>query len=387
MELSVNPKSTDNYFYKISQIKREMNVIVRSVLYNVDVTSLKKKKLNSIDLTHKLSEYTEFQLETGGKKINEDLFSKNDITEYTHFKSHFIPLHVLVDILKNYNNYELIRFKYKSNTIMFNYYYMEYDYMSVLLKVIKIISFIEYCNFVDRQIYITFAGTEHKKTLPSIQKLGSRSINSGFTVHWFNGDIHMTVFRDEESDKVMLHELVHYLKLDFAMCDNSEINRQILEDVNINKNDKYVNLFEGFTDFIAIVFNSIINCIIVDGNLNNYMQLEIDYVENQMNKVLTHSGIKDIKHLLDKGQGVILEQYTSVLSYYIFKYFLMKSSDYVLRTFFPKVQNEWTQKDILELYNHIKNGINHYKKKTNKQINKQITNNSSLSMSLINLRY
>ena len=41
----------------------------------------------------------------------------------------------------------------------------------------------------------------------------------------------------------------------------------------------------------------------------------------------------------------------------------MNSSDYVLRNFFPKRNTEWRQKDILELYNHIKNGIKHYKKK------------------------
>tara|TARA_E500000178_G_scaffold354671_1_gene424493 strand:+ start:1210 stop:2361 length:1152 start_codon:yes stop_codon:yes gene_type:complete len=383
MQLSVIPKSTDNYFYNISQIKHEMEVIVRSVLYNIDVISLKKKKLNSIDLSHKLSEYSDEELEMRVHKINEDIFSRVDLSDYSRFKSKFVPLHILVDILKNYNNYELIRFKYKSNIIMFNYYYKEYDYISVLLKAIKIISFIEYCNFVDRQIHITFAGTEHKKKLPNIKKLGPRSINSGFTVHWFNGDIHMTVFRSEESDKVMLHELVHYLKLDFAMCDNSEINKMVLEDFNINKDDRFVNLFEAFTDFIAIIFNSIINCIFVKGNLNNYIQMEIDYVENQMNKILLHSGINHVKDLLDKSKNIFLEQYTSILSYYILKYFLMNSSDYVLRNFFPMSNTEWSQKDILELYNHIKNGISKYKKR----INKQIINNDSLSMSLINLRY
>lgn len=383
MQLSVNPRSTDNYFYNISQIKHEMNIIVRSVLFNLDVISLKKTKFDSIDISYKLSEYTEEELEMRVNKINEDIFSKVDLSDYSRFKSKFVPLHILVDILKNYNNYELLQFKYKSNTIMFNYYYKEYDYVSVLLKAIKIISFIEYCNMTDQTIDVTFAGTEHKKKLPKLKNLGPRSVNSGFTSHGFLGDVHMTVFRDEEADKVMLHELVHYLKLDFAMRDNSEIDKMVLEDFNINKDDRFVNLFEAFTDFIAIIFNSIINCIFVKGNLNDYIQLEIDHVENQMNKVLLHSGIKNVKDLMDKSKNILLEQYTSVLSYYILKYFLMNSSDYVLRNFFPKKNTEWSQKDILELYSHIKNGIKHYKK----NINKHMINNDSLSMSLINLRY
>ena len=35
--------------------------------------------------------------------------------------------------------------------------------MSVLLKAIKILSFIEYCNMTDQTIDVTFAGTDHKK--------------------------------------------------------------------------------------------------------------------------------------------------------------------------------------------------------------------------------
>ena len=167
MQLSVNPKSTDNYFYNISQIKHEMNIIVKSVLFNVDVISLKKTKFDSIDISYKLSEYTEEELEMRVNKINEDIFSKVDLSDYSRFKSKFVPLHILVDILKNYNNYELLQFKYKSNTIMFNYYYKEYDYVSVLLKAIKIISFIEYCNMTDQTIDVTFAGTEHKKNYQS----------------------------------------------------------------------------------------------------------------------------------------------------------------------------------------------------------------------------
>lgn len=383
MQLSVNPKSTDNYFYYISQVKREMDIIVKSVLYNIDVISLKRNKLNSIDLSHKLLEYTDEELEMRVDKINEEIYTTVNLSGYSSFKSKFVPLHILVDILKNFNNYELLQLKYKSNTIMFNYYYKDYDYISVLLKAIKIISFMEYCNFTDKIIYITYAGTKHKKKLPKIKKLGPRSINSGFTIHQFNGNIHMTVFREEEADKVMLHELVHYLKLDFAMCDNSEIDAKVLEDFNINKDERYVNLFEAFTDFIAIIFNSIINCILVKGNLHNYIQSEIDYVENQMNKVLLHSGLTNVRDLLDKKNTVILEQYTSVLSYYILKYFLMNSSDYIFRNFFPKIHTDWSQKDIFKLYNHIKDGIINYKN----LINKERINNDSLSMTLINLRY
>ena len=101
MQLSVNPKSTDNYFYNISQIKHEMNIIVRSVLFNVDVISLKKTKFDSIDISYKLSEYTEEELEMRVNKINEDIFSKVDLSDYSRFKSKFVPLHILVDILKN----------------------------------------------------------------------------------------------------------------------------------------------------------------------------------------------------------------------------------------------------------------------------------------------
>ena len=53
-----------------------MNVIVRSVLYNVDVISVKKTKFDPIDLSYKLSEYTEEQLEMRVNKINEAIFNE-----------------------------------------------------------------------------------------------------------------------------------------------------------------------------------------------------------------------------------------------------------------------------------------------------------------------
>ena len=99
---------------------------------------------------------------------------------------------------------------------------------------------------------------------------------------------------------------------------------------------KYVNLFEAYTDSIAIIFNSILNCILLNENINNYFQMELNFIESQMNNILNFFQFKSPAELLDKKSNKLINQNTSVLSYYILKYFLIISSDLLLTEYFPK---------------------------------------------------
>ena len=47
--------------------------------------------------------------------------------------------------------------------------------------------------------------------------IGINSVNSGFTT--FNTEPYISIFREEESDKVLIHELIHYLELDLNSHD------------------------------------------------------------------------------------------------------------------------------------------------------------------------
>jgi len=364
MKLLHYPNKTKQKFKVINNILINLQPKVKDILYNMTFIKDKVLTLKSIDLYEYIKDIKPKDVDLQSKNIINRVLKQNDITGYERFISDFTPVTILVDILKNFTKYEHMIFKYKTNTININLHSSDYtDYNSVVLKAIKVFTVLEYCKLKDEIINITYAPTLHTKLLPSYKILGPISVNSGVTVHRFlGGDIHMTIYRKEESDKVVLHELIHYLKLDFALLDNDNINNLIVQELNISKDTRFINLFEAFTDSIAIIFNSITNCILLNKNINDYFLLELQFIESQMNKILKFFNFKSPKELLDQTSNKSIIQNTSVLSYYILKYFLIISSDVILIDFFPIHYNVWTSDKILELYRLAKYNLSNYKK-------------------------
>ena len=364
MKLLHSPGKTKQKFEAINNILKNLQPTVKNILYNMTFTKDKVLTLNSIDLYEYIKDIKPKDLDLQSKKIINRVLKQNDIKGYERFLSDFTPVTILVDILKNYTKYEHMIFKYKTNTININLHSSDYtDYNSVVLKAIKVFTVLEYCNLNDKIINITYAPTLHTKLLPLYKILGPISVNSGVTAHRFlDDDIHMTIYRKEESDKVVLHELIHYLKLDFALLNNDSINNLIVQVFNISKDTRFINLFEAFTDSIAIIFNSITNCILLNKNINDYFQLELQFIESQMNKILKFFNFKSPKELLDQTSNKSIIQNTSVLSYYILKYFLMISSEKILTEFFPIKYTDWTHQKISDIYRLAKYNLSNYKK-------------------------
>ena len=100
-----------------------------------------------------------------------------------------------------------------------------------------------------------------------------------------------------------------------------------------------------------------------------------------MNNILNFFQFKSPTELLDKNSNNLINQNTSVLSYYILKYFLIISSDLLLTEYFPKTYTDWTPDNILNLYNLCKKNLFNYKTKSKK------INNNSLCMSYNTIIY
>ena len=376
MELQHPIYKTNNTFKEINRAFNKLKPIVKEILYNIDFSIIKEHKLKSVDLFRLIKDVNKKDCDLKGKHIMSIInkyIDKYNIYDYFRFISDFTPVHIFLDIIKKSStDYKKLCFQYNTNTINLNIFSKtNTDYQTATIKALKVLSVLEYCNIKNANINISYALTNHKKELPEYKILGPASINSGVTIHRFNGDIHITLYRQEESDKVLLHELIHYLKLDFALCDNDFINNIILDEFNIINNMKYVNLFEAYTDSIAIIFNSILNCILLNENINNYFQMELNFIESQMNNILNFFQFKSPAELLDKKSKKLINQNTSVLSYYILKYFLIISSDLLLTEYFPTTYTDWTPESILNMYNLCKKNLISYKSKS-----KRITNNS-----------
>ena len=137
-----------------------------------------------------------------------------------------------------------------------------------LYKKIKRCLILAHYHDIKENIEIEFLDTKNKKVLPKKYKLlGPKEINSGSTS--FGSLKEVAIWRGEESDKVTLHELIHYHHLDFHHRSNNQpINVLISQHFNIDPNiDKLVN--EAYTEIWGNLFNlMMITCEIKDLNPN-----------------------------------------------------------------------------------------------------------------------
>ena len=178
-------------------------------------------------------------------------------------------------------------------------------------------------------------------------------MNSGFTTHTFTGSGIITIFREEESDKVLLHELVHLFGLDFSMSNIDSINNDIMKTFNVNKDIQYINFFEAFTESVAVIFNTCFNCIITNNDENRYFITELFYMGDTILLILGIFNMENLEDLTKKGN--LLIQRTSVLSYYILKYGLLRNVDKFIQKFL--YIKSWNDSDIRGLLKLAKEGL------------------------------
>ena len=84
------------------------------------------------------------------------------------------------------------------------------------------------------------------------------------------------------------------MNLDFVHSSQAEIKKLVYRDFSIEINNRFVNLFEAYTDFTAIIYNSVFNSILVDKNVYAAINDEIVYQKKFSKKILNKSGLDHI---------------------------------------------------------------------------------------------
>ena len=160
--------------------------------------------------------------------------------------------------------------------------------------------------------------TAFKKKLSKEYKiLGPREINSGVCI--FNTR-KLVIFRKEENEKLLIHELSHLLELDLHKVDINNISSY----VNINPNIE-LRINESVTEILALLIHSIVVSINLSTKKNyrlacTMINYEINFNLIQISKILIHFGFNNCSEFFrsydDKN---IFQQTTSVFSYFIVK--------------------------------------------------------------------
>jgi hypothetical protein len=159
--------------------------------------------------------------------------------------------------------------------------------------------------------------SKYNKILSKDGLINEYNVNSGVTsYHIHSKSVNILIFRKEEVAKVLIHEIIHAMRLDNG---HTQFNGNVIS--AYFGASTQLNINESFTETYACLLNCALSSLIKNGGIRHFKQLiqnEIDFSKRQAYKVLTSLGF-----LFDnKGTMKPLNHYeesTNIISYYVLK--------------------------------------------------------------------
>lgn len=132
---------------------------------------------------------------------------------------------------------------------------------------IRMINYIKGNNIEKLDIYLILSPL--KKYIDNNKKISPKNINSGYTDTL---DRYIFIWREEEFEKVLFHELIHFFNHDHR-------------DETFDHYSEYDSLFEAITDFKAIIYNLIYISNVTKADLIKLINYEFSFMSNQGNMI------------------------------------------------------------------------------------------------------
>ena len=115
--------------------------------------------------------------------------------------------------------------------------------------------------------------------------LTSKNVNSGLTIHELN-TFKIIIFRKEEMEKVIIHELIHALNIDIPFRKDFQLYENSIKcHFNVSKTNQ-INIFEAFTEALGVYYNTLFNCILTNTDFHKIFTNEIKFSILQSIKIL-----------------------------------------------------------------------------------------------------
>lgn len=127
----------------------------------------------------------------------------------------------------------------------------------------------------DREIHMFLLLSPLKKIIEKDEAICPKNINSGYTDFSTN---EIFIWREEEFEKVIFHELIHYMDLDVRNMAFDDEDIPII----INGPKSY---YEAFTDLHGILYYLVYLSIITGKSVNSLFQIEYEFIKNQANNL------------------------------------------------------------------------------------------------------
>uniref|UniRef100_A0A6C0AY37 Peptidase M1 membrane alanine aminopeptidase domain-containing protein n=1 Tax=viral metagenome TaxID=1070528 RepID=A0A6C0AY37_9ZZZZ len=332
-------------------------------LYNNILES--HKYINKININKKNA--IEFKKDL---EYNDDLFPR-EIKNYIKSK------------IKHMTRYKT---QINSRDVVINIYSRDFSYndSEMIYKILLIINVLSLYTSKEcsKNLHINIFLTPFKKMLPkkSSDILGPINVNSGFSTSGCINSGKITIYREEEWFKVLIHELFHNFNLDFATMNINKWKDKMLDIFDIQSE---YNIYETYCETWARILNVAIISFMKSQdkknfffNFNSYMQLEKIYSLIQANKI--YKNLKNPK---------LYRENSNVLCYYVFSGALM--NDYLGFLYWCNENNRQllkfdnTIKNVDSFFNHILSEYNNPEFIENLYLVGKLKKNKSLRMTIL----
>ena len=302
-----------------------------------------------------------------------------DIKEIVNLKSELYGEFTSLDIR---NDIELripytYIFKYKLGNMNLNLEIhsknKKFEPNKLLLYRIFFLNYISHLNDDTRDIDLTLYLSNKKKHLPKLLKskiseeieiskkikkkiIGAKEINSGCTTFLGTLPNKVSIWREEELGKVLLHELIH--SLEYEKQHNHTFTDYIYNNFDIKRSNT-VRLFEGYVETNANLINIILTILESKKQPNKlFLQLlniEIKYSLFQVSKILKYYGYNNFDdfykpNILEEDKTDRYTQMTNVFSYVFFRSMIFFNLENFLKILFSQnIHKNLLQEEIDEV--------------------------------------
>lgn len=190
----------------------------------------------------------------------------------------------------------------------------------------------------------------YKYNLKKIQNtISTINVNGGMTNHVNNT---IVIWRSEEFNKVLIHELVHYFKLEKINLPN------LVEYFNINISNTYPSfpnetVTELQTFYLFYVYLTVINNL-SNVELENMIELEQEYQISKIKQLLNHNQIKSLDIIWDNSDRQnTINLNCSFIYYYLIKALALSDINLTIYKLIKPMYKCNNNNYIMELIHHI----------------------------------
>ncbi len=321
-KISILNKLHDNDFPLLYLFFREYNKLDDTI--SVDNY---KEFLNWFNLNQHSIKYDEIfnKIKTNQKLIDlfNTAFQKNNEREELHEMLHnnsFVGL----DTIHYSEITDLQHIQIDNDNSMINIYAdITYDKEKLNNSIKNILNIIAIMYKINKEIikskqnklYLNILLGKQKKYIYENDTMTPFNINSGSSLR---GSF-VNIWREEELEKVLIHEIQHFYNCDFHILDNgyNELSGFIKQTFSIQGEDK-VN--ESINEVMAIIIHMIYQSIKLNIDLSIIYSYEIYFTMFQIAKIIVFYNGKSYDDLFKTNENSItFKQTTSCLSYYVIK--------------------------------------------------------------------